>query len=88
MQDRTGFITTLADPDDALIKGISKDLVAAHHEGNLPREIELVIALESVYFRNGRLSEAAECRLSLQVLRHMRELSRLGVTVIGINEAA
>lgn len=86
MNDRTEntlvVVRVAPDPDECLIKGISKDLVAAHHAGDLDREIELVIALESVYFRTGRFDDARECRASLTVLQHERQWKRLGLAVV------
>lgn len=88
MQDRTGVFPTQPNPDEAKIKGLGKDIQAARHAGDLALEIELVIALESLYFRNAREDEAAKCRQSLATLIRWRELAACGITIVGMNEAA
>lgn len=90
MNDLTGknTIHVTPDEDEHRIKGVSKDLVAAHHAGDLNREIQLVIALESLYFRNGRFEEAEACRMSLVLLRHAVQMKACGITVIEMREVA
>lgn len=87
MQQRTDYpkiVQTQPDPDAARIKGLSKDILAAHHAGDLALEIELVIALESLYFRNGREDEAKMCRVSLGQLIRWRELAACGITIVEV----
>lgn len=74
MQEPTGCPPTVVvqkpDADTSAIMGLSKDIVAAHHAGDMQLEVELVAALADVYFRNGRFDEAGECWLSVIFLRH------------------
>jgi hypothetical protein len=77
LTDHPVMVKMTPDEDEARIKGISKDLIAAHHEGDLEREIELVIALETIYFRTGRWQDASDCRASLTVLKNERHWRNL-----------